>query len=259
MTSNGLTPNTGGAFDSQGNLYVTEFASLALQSTHPDGTTSYDGTGVSKYNKTGDLIGVFNNRDNFGCVDDMDLALPCMLPESITIDKNDTLFVGGVSTAGGAAVDDLRDDLRQFDLNGNLIKQYNLDVEGRGSDWVELGPDQCTLYYTSESRNIKKYDICADRQLPDLGDAYGIGRTGEELPEFIPSAPFQFPTYALRVLDDGSVLVASQTKIIRMDSDGNIIQTYAEPNENILFSLNLDPDGKSFWSTSVWFRRCLQI
>ena len=241
-TSFGDVINVGGAFDSLGNLYVAEFNSLPV----------YNGTGVSKYNKNGALIDVW--RENFGCLErgSFNSGNRCLLPESITIDKNDNVFVGGVATAEGGTVnnevqnEDERDDIRKFDSNGTFITRFNPTVEKRGSDWVELAPDQCTLYYTSEGRHVKQYDVCNDVQMKDFGDAYGIGRSGEDQG----SRSGNFPNYALRLLPDGDLLVASESKIVKFNSRGNIIQTYDIPTEEPLFGLNLDPDGKSFWTTS---------
>ncbi|HEX5892325.1 MAG TPA: Ig-like domain-containing protein, partial [Nitrososphaeraceae archaeon] len=241
-TSFGDVINVGGAFDSLGNLYVAEFNSLPV----------YNGTGVSKYNKNGELIDVW--KENFGCrkLESPVVASRCLLPESITIDKYDNLFVGGVATYEGGTVnsevqnEDERDDIRKFDSNGTYITRFNPSVEKRGSDWVELSPDQCTLYYTSEGRHVKQYDVCNDVQMKDFGDAYGIGRSGEDQG----SRSGNFPNYALRLLPDGNMLVASESKIVKLNSTGNIVQTYDIPAEDPLFALNLDPDSKSFWTTS---------
>ena len=44
------------------------------------------------------------------------------------------------------------------------------------------------------------------------------------------------------------VLLANNANILHYNSAGQVIQTYSVPGENNWFSLNLDPDGTSFWS-----------
>jgi hypothetical protein len=43
-------------------------------------------------------------------------------------------------------------------------------------------------------------------------------------------------------------LVADLINVKRFDSSGTLIQTYDVTGEDTWFSLNLDPDGTSFWS-----------
>jgi hypothetical protein len=56
------------------------------------------------------------------------------------------------------------------------------------------------------------------------------------------------PAYALRILTDGGVLVATTGDVKRLDNTGAIVQTYDVLGENQWFALNLNPDGNSFWS-----------
>jgi hypothetical protein len=46
----------------------------------------------------------------------------------------------------------------------------------------------------------------------------------------------------------GGALVADTENVARLDSSGNTAQTYSVSGENKWFSLNLDPNGTSFWS-----------
>jgi len=57
--------------------------------------------------------------------------------------------------------------------------------------------------------------------------------------------------FALRILSDGTVLVADGTNIKRFDALGTLIHTYTIPGEGRLFALNLDPNGTSFWSGDI--------
>jgi hypothetical protein len=52
-------------------------------------------------------------------------------------------------------------------------------------------------------------------------------------------------------MPDGGVLVAHVSNVLRLDSSGSVIQTYTAPGANVLFALNLDPDGSSFWTGNI--------
>ncbi|RMF31469.1 MAG: hypothetical protein D6752_02160, partial [Candidatus Nitrosothermus koennekii] len=186
------TYTTGMAFDISGNLYITMF----------------DGNAVCKVDNTGTPIGTFGSNYNAD-------------PESILFDGSGNVYVGHP---------DGNDDILKFDSSGNLLKQFDVPIESRGSDWIDLAADQCTMYYTSEGTSILRYDVCNDKQLTN----FATGLHG--------------PTYALRILPNGNVLVADTRDIHLLDTNGNIIKTYDAFGENCWFALNLDPDGTSFWS-----------
>ena len=185
--------NSGMAFDSTGNLYVTGFTDDE----------------VTVFNTHGVLLGTFGQ--------DYDSD-----PESILFDAAGNAYVGQAD--GGTA-------LLKFDATGNLIRSFTPPVEDRGIDWIDLAADQRTLYYTSEGASVLRYDLNADAPLSDFTD----GLPGDS-------------AYALRLLPGGGVLVADTETIERLDSTGADIQTYDAPGEDNWFALNLDPDGKSFWS-----------
>jgi Tol biopolymer transport system component/uncharacterized protein YegL len=205
----GLGGNTTGmAFDKSGNLYVTNFGS---------------GT-VSRFDTHGNLLGTFGSGYSGS-------------PESILFDNLWNAYVGAV---------DGDNDVRKFDPDGNLITQYDVETKSltsclpllfhdacRGSDWIELAPDQCTLFYNSEASAIKRFDLCGNRQLANF------------------SNELHGPAYALRLTPDGGVLVADNQDIHRLDSNGHIVQTYDVQSVDGWFALNRDPDGKSFWSGSL--------
>jgi hypothetical protein len=54
--------------------------------------------------------------------------------------------------------------------------------------------------------------------------------------------------FALRLLSNGQVLVADTNSVLRLDANGNIIQTYLSGTSGELFALNVDPSGTSFWT-----------
>ncbi len=187
---------TGMAFDSLSNLYVTNFGA---------------GT-VSRFNSSGGLIGTFGSGYSGS-------------PESIVFDRNGNAYVGAVNG-------DNR--IRKFDPLGNPLAQFSVVTERVGTDWIDLAPDQCTIFYTSEGLNIKRFDVCTNTQLSNFNSLPLPGSNA----------------FALRILPDGGVLVANTSQIVRLNATGNLIQTYDSAGENCWFALNLDPDGKSFWSAS---------
>jgi len=185
------TYTTGMAFDSAGNMYVSDFGS---------------GT-VDKYDNNGNFLGAFIT----GITGD---------PESLAFDAAGNLYVG---RADGT-------DVQKYDSTGAFVTSYPVATEARGSDWIDLAADQCTLFYTSEGDLVKRFDICTNTQLADFATL----PTGE--------------AYALRIRPNGDVIVAATGFAYRLDSAGALVQTYTIPGANLLFAMNLDPDGLSFWT-----------
>ncbi|MFQ6031793.1 MAG: T9SS type A sorting domain-containing protein [Candidatus Zixiibacteriota bacterium] len=78
-----------------------------------------------------------------------------------------------------------------------------------------------------------RYDVCSDAQLADFANIGGV-------------------SYALRLLPPGDgtggLIVANTYDIKRLDGTGAVIQTYDAAGENCWFSMNLDPNGTSFWA-----------
>lgn len=193
---------TGMAFDSNSNLYVTNF----------------DKQSVAKFDNTGKLKGTFG-------------GVYVGFPESILFDTSRNAYVGTVEHVIG-----ISEQLIKFNAGGTMLADFTVAAEGRGADWIDLATDQCTLYYTSEGFHIKRFDVCTNTQLSDFA------RLDHRR------------TFALRLLPGGGVLVANGADIHRLDGSGNIVQTYNVPSENTVgctycwFAINIDPDGKSFWS-----------
>lgn len=187
---------TGTIFDSSGNLFVTDF----------------DGNDVSKFNPAGELLG------SFGSGFDAD-------PESIVVDSSGNFYVGQA---------DGEHKVLKFDKNGNLLAEFSPETESRGTDWITLASDDCTLYYTSEGHSIKRFNVCTNEQLPDFVD---------NLPG--PEA------YQLRFLPDGGFLVADASAILRLDREGNIIQTYNTPDGEEWFNVQFAPGASTFWAGDI--------
>jgi hypothetical protein len=194
---------TGMTFDADDNLYVTMFGAKT----------------VCKFDKYGVYQGEFGSSAT---------VYGSNSPESIVYDAYGDFYVG--------TVDGSSNDVFKLNATGDKLAQYDVAIDDRGSDWIELGSDQCTLYYTSEAYDVMRYDVCTDTQLTDFNTAPLTGRG-----------------FALRLLPSGHLLVAASETIIRLDAAGNVFQTYDTPtpgDEDGWFALNIDPDGKTFWSAS---------
>jgi cysteine-rich repeat protein len=125
--------------------------------------------------------------------------------------------------------------IRKYNAAGTLLDTYPAATEARGTDWIDLAIDQCTMFYTSEGRKVKRYDICNKTQLADFSTLPGTGNA-----------------FSLRLLPPGDgtggLLVADRSIIRRLSGSGTLVQTYDIAGEDSWFALNLDPDGTSFWS-----------
>ncbi len=194
---------TGGAFDSSGNYFVTDFEENM----------------VTKFDPTGALIGSFGSGYNN--------------PESIVFDASGNAYVGnaGPAVPGGAR------PVLEFNSSGTLLNTFLPAVESRGTDWVDLAADNCTLFYTSEGTHVKRFNVCTNTQLTDF-NATPLPGTNAFAHRVL--LPFQFGA--------GGVLVADNATVERLDASGNDVQTYTFPGFVNLFALNLDPDGTSFWT-----------
>ncbi len=190
----------GMAFDSSSNLYATSSFG-----------TCFPGGQVVKFNNTGSLIGPFGSGYSNST-------------ESIAIDSANNVYVG--------QPDGTRDILK-FDAAGAPQGAFDVATEDRGSDWIDLAADQCTMYYTSEGSLVKRFDVCTNTQLPD----FASGLSG--------------PCFALRIRANGEVMVTCQTQTYRLNPDGSVNSTYPVGSE-YLFAMNLDPDGTHFWTAGYF-------
>lgn len=193
---------TGMCFDAAGNLYTTNFQLNTM----------------SKLDNTGRVL-----QESWGGPFDEH-------PESCVVDGKGDIYVGqpdGTHT------------ILKFDKDGNLLATFEAQVVGRGTDWIDLAADQCTMFYTSEGPNIGRFNVCTNTQMPDF-----CTNCGNRL-------------FALRIHPaTGDVFVADGLAYLvrRFNSAGVEIQTYPVPKPQpsigfeFPFALNLDPDGASFWT-----------
>jgi hypothetical protein len=203
----------GMAFDAAGNLYVTHFF-------RPDLTA---GNSIDKFSTSGTLLGTFGSDYNCN-------------PKSLVFSSAGHAFVGQADC--GRAI-------LQFDSSGTFINSFNAAVEGRGTDWLSLAPDQCTIFYTSQGTNIKRYNVCTPvGQLADFNAA--------ALPEAAP--PVGQGAHAVQILPDGGVLVADCSSIVRLQASGARAATPSYDADaglpKCFLGLALTPDGTAFWTTN---------
>ncbi len=115
------------------------------------------------------------------------------------------------------------------------------DLSG-GVDHIELSPDECTIYYTSEGAAIHTYNKCTATQGLDFN----------QVPFTQPVSSTTNSAFGLRILAGGDVLVADSGDVLELDGSGNVIQTYPCSSMpgcgNSLFAMSIDPSGTSFWT-----------
>ncbi len=114
---------------------------------------------------------------------------------------------------------------------GNAPIAFAVAPDNRGSFWIDLAADGCTIFYTSWGPNVKRFNTCTGVQLPNFNVAPLPGGEVQDL----------------RILPDGGVLVSSGQVVARLDASGNLVQTYGVAGETSLWAgLDLVGDG-TFW------------
>ena len=148
-------------------------------------------------------------------------------PESIAFKADGGFFVGGPGVA----------TIEEYDATDALVMSHAVVATGRtsGPDWVDVAANQTTIFYSDgEGRFIRRFDT-----------------VGGQLTDFavLPGADEAF---ALRLLPPGDgtggLMVADRANIKRLDGAGAVVFTYDVAGEDDWFSLNLDPNGTSFWA-----------
>ncbi len=148
-------------------------------------------------------------------------------PESIALDSAGNIYVGHQSAS----------PVRKYDAAGVLLATYTMAFDSYGPDELELAADDRTMFYTSEGRTIRRYDVLTSFQLPDFAVLPGTNSVG--------------PLRLLPPFDGtGGLLVSNTNDIKRLDGTGAVVQTYDVPGEDLWFAMDLDPNGTSFWASS---------
>ena len=191
------------AFDTSGNLYVT----------HWQGSGD-SGNDIAKFDRNGNPAGLFGS--GFNCN-----------PSTIVFDNGGNAYVGQADCTG---------QILKFDAAGNPLAQYSVAVENRGSYDIVLDNNQCTMYYTSEGPDVKRFNVCTNTQMPNFNSA--------PLPDAVDGA------FGMALLPGGGMLVADFSAIVRLDASGNFVRTYNEPGGGCWLGIALDSDGTSFWASN---------
>jgi hypothetical protein len=177
--------------------------------------------------------------------------------ESVVFDNQGNYYVSGLPPSRDRASDPVPPYAYIFKyrrVTGADVLQATYQVPNgmRGADWLDLGTDQQTFYYTSEGTKVHEFRPAGSAAGPvyreiqlhypggqaAAGTAYGL----RALPPF-PGDPTLRPS---------GFLVAMHSGILRVTYDGMIVHRYDlhgdKPGQ--YFALNIAPDGQSFWTAT---------
>jgi hypothetical protein len=164
---------------------------------------------------------------------------------------------------------DRRGLILKFDRQHALVDAHDVPADQSGVDWIDVGSDRRTLYYTSEG---PPYDIegqpigGASIHVfnPDLGH--------QRLQVTYEGAPYLGRLQAMRLLPpmpgdpdlkpSGFLVATSDLGVFRLDAHGVVIARYEVPGlVGSYYALNLTPDGQSFWTATYqrdpfWAEMC---
>jgi hypothetical protein len=187
----------GGAFDADGNYYVT------------DDLTG----GISEYSASGGLLPQF--------------ASGLSNPLSLSFDSSGDLYVGQQTTPYVA----------EFNSSGTRLPDIGpMATELYGVDWIDLASDECTLYYTTEGTDILRYNACTNTQLPNFNLTPLIGSNAYELRILPNGEVLVADSDAVLLLDSSGNLIqtyacsslpgcAGQLFAVNLDPDGTTFWT----------------------------------
>jgi hypothetical protein len=145
-------------------------------------------------------------------------------PEACVRDAAGNFYVTSV---GGVAA------IRKYSSAGALLQSF---LPGTRSDWLDLAADQCTMYWDDEGSTtvIHRFNVCTGTALTPLG-GNGVYT-------------------AIRVLPgSGDILVANEAgRVERFSPAGTLLGSWTPTGLlGTVFSLNLDPDGTTFWTADT--------
>jgi len=150
--------------------------------------------------------------------------------ESCAFDELGNVWVGEAMPPSASVA-----PLHYLAADGRVLKTLQLPVGERGTDWIELDANQCTLYYTSEDSDVRRFDVCTEAVMPHF--AVGL----------------EPRCYALRQLPNRDLMITCTNRIYRYDENGAFIREYTreslgENDPGGLYAIQLDPDGQTFWT-----------
>src|SRR5439155_17545153 len=134
------------AFDAAGNIYVPHWC---LRAGGGNCLSPYNR--VERWDANGNLRGTFGSGYNCN-------------PSSLAFDAAGNMYVGQADCTG---------DILKFDRDGHPVGSFDVFEPprppvgtGRGTDHIDLDTrDDCTMFYTSRTRNIYRYNVCTREQL----------------------------------------------------------------------------------------------
>jgi Concanavalin A-like lectin/glucanases superfamily len=150
--------------------------------------------------------------------------------ESIVFAANGDFYVGHA---------DGNHQITRYNSAGVFQQAYSPTTGPRGTDWIDLAADQHTMFFDSEGPTTYRFDVAG---------------AGSQLPNFANTGPEAFALRLLPPFDgSGGALIADGSRVVRVDGSGAIVQTYSFPGgASLLFALNLDPNGTSFWTGDIF-------
>ena len=141
-------------------------------------------------------------------------------PTSVTHDLQGNLYLG-------------EGNIVKLNHAGNVVATYA--VAG-GAFWMDMSPDQRTIFYTAANGDVKSFDVVSQTQGPDIA--------------------LDVMARNVRALPDGSIMFNSRGAIQHWGA-----ACVGCPYKNKLIyqipanadSFALDPDGLSFWSINTFY------
>ena len=100
-----------------------------------------------------------------------------------------------------------------------------------GPGWISLEGDDCTVRYTTGLTTVRRYNICTETQLSNFSNGLSLG-------------------FGNLILPDNGMIVANYGNIVRLNSSGQVVQTYSAPGEDQWYSVALDIDTGAFWAAT---------
>jgi hypothetical protein len=130
-------------------------------------------------------------------------------------------------------------NLTKYRLDGRAVRTYTVaSLPGFGITGIDLAPDECTLYYgawNGQFGAIGRFNVCTNLQASPFTDN-------------------NVPTDDLRVLPNFQVVSTDDPRAELFDASGQLIRSFIPQNPplgNALRFVSLDPDGTSFWVSSI--------
>jgi hypothetical protein len=142
----------------------------------------------------------------------------------LVLDAQGNIYVLGHIGAGGYIIDVFAPDGSFRDTLPLSGGDYSGFLDNAPLD---LAADQCTLFLIQNETTIRRFNVCTGTFLADFAT--------------VPNAN------SVRILPDGGVLVASGNTIVRLDSNGVPVRTYARPSWSWVGPITLAGEGTTLW------------